>query len=221
VKFESIPVTRFEQNCSILWCEATRKAAVVDPGGDIGQILDLLQWEEVELEVVLVTHGHFDHAGAVADIAARTGARIEGPQQDDAHLLRDLPARGRRYGVRAQGFTPDRWLNHGDQVSFGSERLEVLHCPGHTRGHVAYFHRAARQAFVGDIIFRHAIGAWEHSDGDLRVLIDSIRLKLFALGDDVQFLPGHGVMSTFGHERRENPFVSDAVLAKWWQAART
>jgi hydroxyacylglutathione hydrolase len=220
VKFDSIPVTRYEQNCSILWCEATRKAAVVDPGGDVEQILDLLQWEELELEVVLVTHGHFDHAGAVAEIAARTGARIEGPHQGDAHLLQGMEQLGRRFGVRAQSFTPDRWLNDGDLVAFGAECMEVLHCPGHTRGHVAYFHRTDRQAFVGDIIFRHAIGAWEHGDGDLRTLIASIKSKLFVLGDDVRFQPGHGEMSTFGHERRENPFVSDAVLAKWWQAAR-
>jgi len=215
MKFDWLPVTRFEQNCSVLWCEETRRAAVIDPGGDLDQVENLLDLAELELEVVLVTHGHFDHAGGAAALAAATGARIEGPHRGDEHLVRRLTESGERYGVRAQSFTPHRWLKDGDQVRFGEEIMDVLHCPGHTRGHVAYVHRPSRSAFVGDILFRHAIGAWEHPDGDLRQLVTSIRSKLFPLGDDVRFVPGHGETSTFGHERTANPFVSDAALAKW------
>jgi glyoxylase-like metal-dependent hydrolase (beta-lactamase superfamily II) len=211
---EWLPVTRFEQNCSILWCEATRKAAIIDPGGDLDQLEMLLELEGLDLEVVLVTHGHFDHAGGAAALAAATGARIEGPHRGDEHLIAKLAEQGRKYGgVRAESYTPDRWLSHGDQIRFGEETLEVLHCPGHTRGHVAYFHRPSRFAFVGDILFRGAIGAWEHADGDLPLLLQSIRSKLFALGDDVRFLPGHGETSTFGRERISNPFVGDDSLA--------
>lgn len=221
MQFDWLPVTRFEQNCSVLWCEATRKAAVIDPGGDLDQIENFLALEELALEVVLVTHGHFDHCGGAAALAAATGARIEGPHRGDEHLVRRLAEAGQRYGVRAQSFTPDRWLEDGDRIRFGEETIQVLHCPGHTKGHVAYFHEASRNAFVGDILFRHAIGAWEHGDGDLRQLVGSIRSKLFPLGDDVRFLPGHGETSTFGHEREANPFVGDAVIAKLWNRRKS
>jgi glyoxylase-like metal-dependent hydrolase (beta-lactamase superfamily II) len=220
MNFESLPVTRFAQNCSILWCEQTRKAAVVDPGGDLDQIETFLELEELELEVVLITHGHFDHAGGAARLAASTGARIEGPHRGDEHLLRRLSEAGQRYGVRADSFTPDRWLEDGDQIRFGAETLEVFHCPGHSRGHVAYVHRPSGNAFVGDILFRGAIGAWEHGDGDLEQLVASIRGKLFPLGDAVSFVPGHGETSTFGRERADNPFVGDAAIAKWWARRR-
>jgi glyoxylase-like metal-dependent hydrolase (beta-lactamase superfamily II) len=216
MKFDWLPVTRFEQNSSILWCETTRKAAIIDPGGDLYHLETFLELEELQLEVILVTHGHFDHAGGAAELAALTGARIEGPHRGDAHVVQALTEQSQRYGDgRARSYTPDRWLEDGDEVRFGEEVLEVLHCPGHTRGHVAYFHRQSRSAFVGDILFRHAIGAWEHGDGDLGQLVQSIRGKLFALGDDVRFVPGHGETSTFGHERRENPFVGDEALARW------
>jgi glyoxylase-like metal-dependent hydrolase (beta-lactamase superfamily II) len=215
MKFECLPVTRLEQNCSILWCESSLKAAVIDPGGDIDQLQDFLKWENLTLEVILVTHGHIDHAGGAAQLAGVTGARIEGPHRDDEHLLNALPEQSKRFGLRAQSFTPDRWLNDADQIRFGGELLEVMHCPGHTKGHVAYFHRGNRYAFVGDILFRHAIGAWEHADGNLAQLVNSIRSKLFALGDDVGFLPGHGETSTFGHERMANPFIGEEAMAKW------
>jgi hydroxyacylglutathione hydrolase len=215
MKFEWLPVTRFEQNCSILWCEATLKAAIIDPGGDLDQLQNFLELQELTLEVVLVTHGHMDHAGGAAELAAANGVRIEGPHQGDEHLIRGLPAQGKRFGLRAQSFSPDRWLQHGDTITFGSERIAVLHCPGHTNGHVAYFHEPTKWAFVGDILFRQAIGAWEHGDGNLPQLVQSIRSKLFALGDDVHFLPGHGNTSTFGEERCSNPFVSDSAMTAW------
>lgn len=207
MQFEVLPVTRHAQNCSILWCEVTRRAAVIDPGGDLPEILNFLELLEVEPEVALVTHGHFDHCGAAAQFAAQTGARIEGPHRGDAHLVQGLGA--------GAGFTPQRWLEHGDRVRFGEVALDVLHCPGHSRGHVAYFSAARRTAFVGDILFRHAIGAWEHAEGDLPTLLDSIRNRLFGLGDDVAFVAGHGEMSSFGHERNANPFVGDAAYAAW------
>lgn len=216
MEVEILPVTRYEQNCSIVWCERTRRAAVIDPGGDIDQILNCMEMLEVKPEVLLVTHGHFDHYGGVARIARETGARIEGPHRADAHLIAGLGTVGEGFGQPgAEPYLPERWLEHGDSVKFGDETLEVLHCPGHSRGHVAYVSRTARRAFVGDILFRHAIGAWEHSDGSLPDLIDSIRNRLFPLGDDVTFVPGHGPQSTFGHERIHNPFVGEEAQRRW------
>jgi glyoxylase-like metal-dependent hydrolase (beta-lactamase superfamily II) len=220
MQYDILPVTRFEQNCSILWCEATRRACVVDPGGDLSQIQDVLAWEDLELEVVVVTHGHFDHCGAAAELAALTGARIEGPHRNEAAIVQGVAEHAARYGLRALPYSPARWLEHGDLVTFGQEHLQVLHCPGHTQGHVAYFSPTARAAFVGDILFRGAIGAWEHADGNLVQLVSSIRGRLFPLGDDVRFVPGHGETSTFGHERRTNPFVGDAAIARWPDPAR-
>ncbi len=215
MEFDILPVTRFKQNCSILWCETTNRAAVIDPGGDLSEIINFIELMDLEPEVALVTHGHFDHCGAAAQFAALTGARIEGPHFGDAETIRQLPELGEKYGVPAKAFEPARWLEHGDVVRFGDEELEVLHCPGHCPGHVAYFSRSRRQAFVGDILFRHTIGAWEHPGGDLPTLIGSIRDRLFPLGDDVSFVPGHGETSTFGHERENNPFVGDAAFARW------
>jgi glyoxylase-like metal-dependent hydrolase (beta-lactamase superfamily II) len=221
MKIDWVPVTRGEQNCSILWCEKTRKAAVIDPGGDIYRIQDYLELEGLTLEVVLVTHAHPDHAGGVVALAAATGARIEGPHRAEEELISQLPENGRRYGIPSQAFTPDRWLDDGDQVTFGEQVVDVLHCPGHTPGHVAYFHEPSRFAFVGDILFLHTIGTWEHSYGSLEQLVRSIRFKLFPLGDDVRFLPGHGQTSTFGHERIANPFVGEEALERWRAGDRT
>ena len=215
MEFDILPVTRFAMNCSILWCEKTNRAAVIDPGGDLPEIVNFLELMELEPEVALVTHGHFDHAGGAAQFAEMTGARIEGPHRGDAHVIARLEEFGVKYGVPAQGYEPQRWLEDGDRVRFGEEELEVLHCPGHCRGHVAYFSASARQAFVGDILFRGAIGAWEHPDGDLPALVASIRDKLFALGDDVGFVPGHGDTSTMGRERIHNPFVGEEAMTKW------
>jgi glyoxylase-like metal-dependent hydrolase (beta-lactamase superfamily II) len=212
MQFEVIPVTHMEQNCSILWCEATNRAAIIDPGGDVPTILDMLELMELEVETILVTHGHYDHAGGAARLSAETGARIEGPHIGDAHLVQGLGHYAATRGTKADSFTPNRWLEQGDRVQFGEEVLEVLHCPGHSNGHVAFFSASTRWAFVGDILFRGAIGAWDHRDGDLPALLVSIRDRLFPLGDDVRFIAGHGETSTFGRERAANPFVGDAAM---------
>ncbi len=216
MEFDVLPVTRYEQNCSILWCEQTMRAAVIDPGGDIADILNFLELMELTAEVALVTHGHFDHCGGAAQFAEATGARIEGPHIGDAHVIARLGEMGAQYGLAsARPYQPSRWLEHGDKVHFGEQHLEVLHCPGHCKGHVAYFSPTIRQAWVGDILFKGAIGAWEHGDGHLPTLLSSIRDKLFPLGDDVSFVPGHGETSTMGYERINNPFVGELAMEKW------
>jgi len=215
MRFEIIPVTRYQQNCSVLWCEQSRRAAVIDPGGELWRIEEFLEWEELVLEVILITHAHQDHAGGAAELARLTSARIEGPHQGDEMLVKGLGEQLLKYPLKGEPYSPQRWLVHGDRVRFGNEVLEVLHCPGHARGHVAYFHQASRWAFVGDILFCNAIGAWEHPHGNLRDLVTSIRSRLFPLGDDVRFVPGHGPTSSFGEERKNNPFVGDDALARW------
>jgi glyoxylase-like metal-dependent hydrolase (beta-lactamase superfamily II) len=215
MEYEVVEVARYGLNCAIAWCEATRRAAVIDPGGAHDEIFNTLALLDLEPEVVVVTHGHFDHAGAAARFAARTGARIEGPHRGDAAVIAAIPAHAASHHIAAESYAPARWLDHGDRVRFGEEALEVLHCPGHCAGHVAYVHRGARVAFVGDILFRGAIGAWEHPGGDLPMLLTSIRTRLFPLGDDITFVPGHCPCSTFGRERRENPMVGDAAWEAW------
>lgn len=215
MQFDVLPVTRYRMNCSILWCEETLQAAVIDPGGDLSEILNFLELMDLTPEVALVTHGHMDHAGGAAQFARMTGARIEGPHRGDAPVIAGLAEWGARHGVPSEPYEPVRWLEHGDRVTFGNQELEVLHCPGHCHGHVAYFSPAIRQAWVGDILFKGAIGAWEHPAGDLPTLIRSIHEKLFPLGDDVRFVPGHHEQSTFGHERLHNPFVGEAAMERW------
>jgi glyoxylase-like metal-dependent hydrolase (beta-lactamase superfamily II) len=212
---EVIEVTRYKLNCSLVWCEETGAAAVIDPGGDHDTIFNMIELLEIKPEVVLITHGHFDHAGQAARFAEASGARIEGPHRGDAHLIARLPEFGAKYETPSRAYEPARWLDQGDTVIFGKAQMQVIHCPGHCHGHVAYFSPDLRQAFVGDILFRGAIGAWEHADGDLPLLLSNIRNRLFTLGDDIEFVPGHGPCSTFGRERQENPFVGDAAWAKW------
>lgn len=210
-----LPVTAFQQNCSLIWDERTLRAAVVDPGGDLDQVLAAADARSLVLEKILLTHAHVDHAAAAAELAARKHIPIEGPQREDQFWIDQLPAAAQRYGFpRAQAFEPDRWLEDGDLVSVGGETLEVLHCPGHTPGHVVFFHRALRFAWVGDVLFAGSIGRTDFPRGDHQALIASIRNKLFPLGDDVRFLPGHGPISSFGAERNANPYVSDAICAR-------
>jgi glyoxylase-like metal-dependent hydrolase (beta-lactamase superfamily II) len=209
------PVTPLQQNCTIVWCAKTNKAAVIDPGGEVPRLLHALSHLGLTLEKIFVTHGHMDHAGGVAELKEATGVPIEGPHPDDQFWIDNIEVAGARYGIpEARIFTPDRWLADGDTVSLGETSFEVLHCPGHTPGHVVFFHRQARFAQVGDVLFAGSIGRTDFPRGNHADLIASITTKLWPLGDDVQFVPGHGPMSTFGQERRTNPFVADQVLAR-------
>ena len=213
MKVAVIPVTPFQQNCSLLVDEATNKAAIVDPGGDLERVLGALERSGAELEKILVTHGHIDHCGAVAELRRRTGVPVEGPQREDAFWIAQLASPGERFGFEgAEAFEPDRWLEQGDTVSVGSVVLEVRHCPGHTPGHVVFYSPADRIAIVGDVLFAGSVGRTDFPRGDPQALVRSIRENLFPLGDDVAFVPGHGPVSTFGDERESNPYVSDRAL---------
>ncbi|MBI1396430.1 MAG: MBL fold metallo-hydrolase [Betaproteobacteria bacterium] len=210
-----VPVTPFQQNCSVLVCERTRKAAIVDPGGDLDRIVNAVEAQGATPEKILLTHGHIDHCGGTAELAARLGIPVEGPQHEDAFWIDQLPEQGRMFGFpRLSAFTPDRWLEGGDTVRFGEQEMTVRFCPGHTPGHVIFFHPHDRVAFVGDVLFHGSIGRTDFPRGDLETLLGSIVSQLWPLGDDVTFVPGHGPASTFGEERRSNPFVSDAALAR-------
>jgi glyoxylase-like metal-dependent hydrolase (beta-lactamase superfamily II) len=209
------PVTPLQQNCTIVWCTKTKKAAIIDPGGEIPRLLKALEDQGLTLEKIWVTHGHLDHAGATAALKDATGVPIEGPQKEDAFWIDQMERQGAQWGIpEARGFTPDRWLEDGDVVTLGETEFEVRHCPGHTPGHVIFFHRGARFAQVGDVLFQGSIGRTDFPRGDHQQLLASITGKLWPLGDDVAFVPGHGPMSTFGAERQTNPFVADAVLAR-------
>jgi glyoxylase-like metal-dependent hydrolase (beta-lactamase superfamily II) len=209
-----VPVTPLQQNCTIVWDQATRKAAVIDPGGEVPRLLKVLEDQKLELEKIWVTHGHLDHAGGAAVLKEVTGVPIEGPHRDDLFWIEDIATSGERWGMPdARSFTPDRWLVDGDTVALGEATFEVYHCPGHTPGHVIFHHRRARFAQVGDVLFQGSIGRTDFPRGNYQQLIDSITGKLWPLGDDVTFVPGHNAISTFGAERRSNPFVADEVLA--------
>ncbi|MEY3981274.1 MAG: hypothetical protein RLZZ281_143 [Pseudomonadota bacterium] len=204
------PVTAFEQNCSLIVCPVTRKAALVDPGGDIDALEALVSESGVSLEKLLITHGHVDHCGQAGILAKRLGVPIEGPHEDDDFWISQLDSRGATFGMTGtQPFVPDRWLNDGDVVTVGEQRLDVVHCPGHTPGHVVFIHAQDRLAFVGDVLFAGSIGRTDFPRGNHADLIRSIREKLFPLGDDIHFVPGHGPMSTFGEERQTNPYVGE------------
>lgn len=207
-----IPVTAFQQNCSVLWCEDTKKAAVVDPGGEIERIEAAIAEQDVEVEKILLTHGHIDHAGGAADLSEKLGVPIEGPHREDSFLIEQLHEQGAQFGVEGgKPFTPTRWLEQGDTVTVGDLTFEVRFCPGHTPGHIIFFEPVSRIAFVGDVIFQGSIGRTDFPRGDHATLLNSIREQLWPLGDDVTFVPGHGPASTLGHERETNPFVRDGA----------
>jgi hydroxyacylglutathione hydrolase len=208
------PVTPLQQNCTIVWCTATRKAAVIDPGGEVPRLLGAIAEQGLTVEKIWITHGHMDHAGGAAALKDATGAPIEGPHREDLFWIERIAEAGVQYGMPdARPFTPDRWLEDEDETVVGEARFRVRHCPGHTPGHVVFVHEAARFAQVGDVLFNGSIGRTDFPRGDHADLIASITHKLWPLGDDIAFVPGHGPMSTFGAERRSNPFVSDRVLA--------
>jgi len=205
-----VPVTAFAQNCTILMCNDTNKAAVVDPGGDIDRIEQQLKAMNAQPEKILLTHAHIDHAGGTAELAKKFSLPIEGPQEGDLFWIQGLPQQSQMFGFPAvETFTPDRWLNDGDLVTVGNVMLDVIHCPGHTPGHVVFYDREEKLAIVGDVIFQGSIGRTDFPQGNHEQLLASIREKLFPLGDDITFIPGHGPESTFGQERRTNPFVAD------------
>lgn len=210
-----LPVTMFAQNCSILGCEITREAAIVDPGGDLDAILEQLAQRSLVPSKILLTHGHVDHCAGAPELARRLQIPIEGPQQADAFWIDRLPEAARQYGFPAgESFTPDRWLHDGDTVEFGRQTMQVIHCPGHTPGHVVFFHARNRLAMVGDVLFAGSIGRTDFPRGNRADLLASIRNKLWPLGGDVTFVPGHGPVSTFAAERRSNPFVGDCAATR-------
>lgn len=210
LKVAIVPVTAYQQNCSIILCEKTKKAAVVDPGGDIEQILAALKQMDAVPEKIFITHGHLDHAGAAKDLAEMLNIPIEGPHKADLFWLEGMPeyAQMMRFPP-ARSFVPDRWLEQGDTVTVGELALDVLHCPGHTPGHVVFYHPESQLAWVGDVLFQGSIGRTDFPQGDYQTLVNAITQKLWPLGDAVQFIPGHGPSSTFGEERKSNPFVAD------------
>ena len=214
IKALVVPVTPLRQNCTIVWCTKTMKAAVIDPGGDVARLLRVAAEHELTIEKIWITHGHLDHAGGTDALKAATGAPVEGPHKDDGFWIDEITQSGAKWGMsEARSFTPDRWLADGDRVYLGDTEFEVYHCPGHTPGHVVFFHREARFAQVGDVLFAGSIGRTDFPKGSYKDLIESIIGKLWPLGDDVTFVPGHDRISSFGAERRSNPYVSDETLA--------
>jgi hydroxyacylglutathione hydrolase len=210
-----VPVTPFQQNCAILWDDASKHGLVVDPGGEADRILDAIDQAGVTVERILLTHGHLDHAGGAAKLARDRSVPIEGPHQDDLFLLEALAEQGSRYGFAgSEACLPDRWLQDGDTVTFGAVELGVRHCPGHTPGHVVFFHSDVKLALVGDVLFKGSVGRTDFPRGNHSQLVHSITERLWPLGDDIRFVPGHGEMSTFGWERKTNPFVSDLALGR-------
>lgn len=206
--YRTIPVTQFEQNCSLVWCGETKKAALIDPGGDLPELLAAVEEEGVELEQIWLTHAHIDHAGGTGQLARERKLPIVGPHPGDQFWIDGLPQQSAMFGFPpAEPFTPTRWLKDGDTVSIGNCTLQVRHCPGHTPGHVVFFEPTTKHAFVGDVLFAGSIGRTDFPQGDHDTLIASITQRLWPMGDDVTFIPGHGPESTFGRERRTNPYV--------------
>jgi glyoxylase-like metal-dependent hydrolase (beta-lactamase superfamily II) len=203
-----VPVTPFQQNCSLVWSEATKRGVVIDPGGDLGRVRDAIAKTGVTIEKILLTHGHIDHAGGAAELKEILGVPIEGPHMADLFLLDRLADSGRSYGIAdARNVRPDRWLVEGDRVVVGEIDFDVLHCPGHSPGSVVFVNREQRFAAVGDVLFRGSVGRTDLPGGDHQALLRSIRDKLLPLGDDLAFICGHGPASTIGEERETNPFI--------------
>ncbi|MGJ8693120.1 MAG: MBL fold metallo-hydrolase [Thalassotalea sp.] len=210
MQFKIIPVTPYQQNCTIFWCDQTLEAAVVDPGGDVELIQQAIKDLGVSVVKVLLTHAHIDHAGATNAIASYYQIPIEGPHKADQFWIDLIPEQKAQFGFDfAEDFTPDRWLDQGDKVTFGQVTLAVYFCPGHTPGHVVFFDPETKIAQVGDVLFNGSIGRTDFPRGDLNTLLASIKNNLFPLGDEVRFIPGHGPMSTFGEERKSNPYVGE------------
>jgi hydroxyacylglutathione hydrolase len=203
-----VPVTPFQQNCTLLWCEVTKRAVVIDPGGDLPEVERAITRAGVSVDKIWLTHGHVDHVAGASDLKTNLKVSIEGPHKDDLFLLQHVAETGRSYGMwNASNVTPDRWLEEGDQVRIGELTFDVLHCPGHSPGSIVYFNPVQRLAIVGDVLFAGSIGRTDLPGGDYQQLIESIKDKLLPLGDDVAIISGHGPTSTIGHERATNPFL--------------
>ena len=213
LKAAIITVTPFQQNCSVIWKEDTKIAAVTDPGGDLELIEKFIEDQNLTLSKIFITHGHLDHAAEAKALANKFNVVIEGPQIEDEFLTSTLETQGKAYGMpNAQNFVPDRWLNEGDQIELDGEKLDVYHCPGHTPGHVIFHHIESKLAIVGDVLFQGSVGRTDLPGGNMEALISAIREKLLPLGDDITFIPGHGPISTLGQERLTNPFVADQLF---------
>ncbi|SON48329.1 MBL fold metallo-hydrolase [Vibrio tapetis] len=212
LKYQVVPVTSFSQNCSIVWCDETMEAVVVDPGGDVKHLVTIIQELGVKVVKILLTHGHLDHVGGTEDLAREMVTPIIGPHKDDNFWLQGLEGQSQMFGFPlTEAFEPDQWLNEGDIVTFGKESMDVLHTPGHTPGHVVFYSASAKLAFVGDVLFNGSIGRTDFPKGDLNTLMESIKGKLWPLGNETTFVPGHGPESTFGKERVSNPYVADEM----------
>lgn len=202
-----VPVTPFQQNCTFVWDERTKKGVVVDPGGDLPRIHAAIKQTGIEVEAILLTHGHVDHAAGAAELKEALGVQVIGPHLADKFLLDGLA--NNQFGIPARAVTPDRWLEEGDTVAIAGRPFKIFHCPGHSPGSVVYFDETGRFALVGDVLFAGSIGRTDFPYGDHAALIGAIKTKLLPLGDDVAFICGHGPTSTFGHERETNPFLNE------------
>lgn len=208
MNYHIIPVTAFAQNCSLIWCENTKEAAIVDPGGEAEKIIRQVSEQGIKVTQILLTHGHLDHVGATTKVAEHFGIPVFGPHESDTFLLESLPLQSQRFGLeKCQPFTPSRWLSEGDTLKVGEIELNVLHCPGHTPGHVVFFAQSERLLISGDVLFSGGVGRSDFPRGNHHDLISSIKQKLLPLGDDITFIPGHGPLSTLGRERISNPFL--------------
>lgn len=209
LKAAIVPVTPFQQNCTLMWDEASKVGAVVDPGGDVDQIVEAIGKVGMTVEKILLTHGHIDHAGGATDLKAKLGVNIVGPHKADKFLLDNLASQGAAFGlVGAKAVTPDQWLEEGDVVEAAGTKFSILHCPGHSPGSVVFVNEPQQFILMGDVLFRGSIGRTDFPYGDHEALISSIKTKLLPLGDDYAFICGHGPMSTLGDERQTNPFIA-------------